>query len=214
MGHPVGVFLSQFFFLCRLIALSGFLLQILSFIPIIYARATTVFLMLFIAFHLIVDMTFYSHFDRHFMVLVFLFPWGDILPSLEGRFKGQFWSAAFSLTTMYAWIDKEPLKRKVIFVQDKDNKKRRIKRSEIWPLANTKMFSKFKALEKQKNGKETINLILEKMKTQQSVFNDGVHSLKRIKKISLEHCFWKTTKDYIQRPKKPDFCEIFVEKKF
>ena len=238
-------------------------MQILSFIPIIYVRATTLFFILFFLFHIIIDITFGSHFDRHFIVVfVFLIPWGDVLPGLPGNFKGRFWSFVslpvlwgrglkkkaiivclfsvslfvftmsvyapyslrhlypFSTTTMYAWIDKpdQPIKRKVIFVVDRDDRKRLVKRAEIWPIAYSKIFSKFREWERtgtKEEALEKIKTVLRKIQKAQPVFNyKGVHSFEFIKTMTLEHCYWNTAKGYILHPNQPDHCRVVVEESF
>ena len=255
-GHPIGLFLSKFFIFSKIAAFLGFATQILAFIPIIYSRITPLFLILFCLFHIIIDLTLGSHFQMHTIVLVFLFPWGSLLPQLSGNFKGYFWPSflkiyklqlkskdwiivamiflvgffvitmsvyapwtlrhiyPFSTTTMYAWIDKEPIKRKVVFIVDRDNRKRRVQRKEIWPLTYDKLFSKIKSIERDKNGQKKIKDILEKTQQFQTFFNKGVWTLEFIKKITLEHCFWHTTKNYVLRPYQPDYCKVFVEKDF
>lgn len=257
LGHPVGLFLSQLSVFSMLIAFSGFTTQILSFIPIIFSRFVVLFLFLFCLFHIIIDVTFGTHFDKHFSVLVFLFPWGNLFPKLSGNLKGHFWSSfadiyklklkpknriiaviislisffvitlslytpyklkplyPFSTTTMYAWTDKEPIKRKIIFVVDSNNRKRQLKQSEIWPLTYDKLFSKLQSLEKDKeNGEQKIKTILRKIQKTQFAFNRGIHSLEFIKKITLSHCFWKTSESYILRSDQPDYCDILAEESF
>ena len=257
-GHPVGLFLSKFSVFSIFVAFSGLITQIFSFLPIIYSRFVLFFLILFCLFHIILDLTFGTHFDKHFIVLVFLFPWGNLLPQLPGSFKGHFWSSfsdvcksklrrghwfliaiisfvsffviimslytpytlrhllyPFSTTTMYAWIDKEPIKRKVIFIVDKNNRQKRLKQSEIWPLTYDKLFTKFRSLEKDKaGGKQKMGAILRKIKESQFTFNKGLYSLEFIKKIKLAHCFWDTAENYILRPYQPDYCETLVEEDF
>ena len=90
-GHPIGLYLSQFFLFSHFIALSGLITQIFSFLPILYSRLVPLFFILFCLFHIIVDVTFGSHFQTHFFVLVFLFPWGNLLTQLSGNFTGRFW---------------------------------------------------------------------------------------------------------------------------
>ncbi|MCZ0933174.1 MAG: hypothetical protein OXJ52_08490 [Oligoflexia bacterium] len=121
----------------------------------------------------------------------------------------------FSTTTMYAWVDKEPIKRKVVFIVDRDNRKRRLERSEIWPLTHDKLFSKFKALEKEEE-KGKMKDILREVKQSQHLFNKraGGRSLEFIKKIQLAHCFWKKSESYISRPSQPDDCDIVIEEEF
>ena len=260
MGHPIGSFLSQFFLVCKFIAFSGFAIQILSFIPIIFPRTIFLFLILFCVFHIIIDITFGTHFDKHFIVLIFLFPWGSLLPQLPGNFKGNFWPALFSLrhikeknsiregrttiimttvflvslfviamsiyapyklqhlypfstTTMYAWIDKEPVKRKKVFVVDRD-KKRHVKRTEIWPLTYDRLFSKLKRMEKDNEPVSKQKDILRQIQNLQPVFNKGVYTLEFIKKMTLENCFWHTTENYILRSDQPDYCNVFIEESF
>jgi len=120
----------------------------------------------------------------------------------------------FSTTTMYAWIDKEPIKRRVIFVIDKDNKKRRVKRNELWPIAYDKLFSKIKALEKEKDFKEKVKVLIRKIKENQNHFNTGFYTLEFVKKMSLENCFWETSKIYVSKPYEPDYCTTVVEENF
>ena len=259
MGHPIGLYLSQFSVFCHLTALLGLITQVGAFLPIFYSWLVPLFFVLFCLFHIIVDVTFGSHFQTHFYALVFLIPWGNLLPWLPGNFTGCFWPSVlgilkdskwkikkglvlgitslvgvfvitmslyapwtfqhlypFSTTTMYAWIDKEPIKRKMIFVMDRDNKKRLLKQSEIWPLTYDKLFSKFKALEKEEGGKQRMKDILRELKRSQPLFNEKVNgrSLESIKKIMLSHCFWETSKKYISNRQQPDYCDIVIEEKF
>ena len=211
MGFPIGIYLSQFLLFSKFTALSGLITQILAFIPIFYSRANLLFFYLFALFHIIVDVTFGTHFNKHFIVLLFLIPWGNFLQSEKNKklklelFNKGFWLSflsflkikkprlknsiiltvmsvlsfftifmslyapyikkhlyPFSTTTMYAWIDKEPIKRRIIFVVDKDNKRRKLEKTEIWPLAYDKLFSKVKALEKEKDFEEKMRVILTK----------------------------------------------------
>ena len=260
MEHPVGLYLSQFTTFAKIMAFTGFVIEALSFLPVIYPATIPLFLTLFSLFHIFVDVGFGHHFDKHFMVLfIFLFPWGDITPGLPGRFKGHFWASfytlckiklgkkstisvliialvslfvltmsiyapykiksmyPFSTTTMYAWIDGEPVVREIIFVTDRDNRKRRLKKSEIRPLAKQRLFSKLRELEKHgKNGEDQIKKILRKIRKFQLEFNNrnGIWTLEFIRKMTLEKCYWKTSRIYISRPYDPDYCRIFVEEVF
>ena len=121
----------------------------------------------------------------------------------------------FSTTTMYAYKDKEPIKRKVVFIVEREGRTRLLSSSEIWPLSYDKLFSKFRSLEKdEKEGKKKMRLILRKLKESQFVFHKGYYSLEFIKKISLQHCFWKKAENYISRRYQPDYCKPFLEEDF
>ena len=257
LGHPIGLYLSQFSLFSQWTAWLSLITQIFSFLPILYSSLIPLFFVLFVLFHIIIDVTLGSHFQTHFYVLVFLFPWGNGLPQLPGNFTGYFWPAfldvckskrsitkgiviavvslvslfvitmslyapwtlqhlyPFSTTTMYAWIDKEPIKRKIVFVVDRDNKKRRLKKSEIWPLTYDKLFSKFKALEKEGKVQEMKDILREIKKTQ-PLFNERVdgRSLEFIKKIQLSHCFWENSEKYRFNRQRPDYCDIVIEEEF
>jgi len=251
MGHPLGVFLSQFSLVCKSLGFLSLLLQLVSFVPIFRSRFTNLFLLLFVLFHITIDITLGNHFRRHFLVLVFLVPWGDLIPSLSGRLKGDFSSSLlkfykemklkevlqmglwllvgafvigmslyapyslkhiypFSTTTMYAFKYAIPYKKRMLVLHDKFGKERPITPQELFPLKN-RIYGRFLRLEKQPQPVAKTKQILEKLR--EPPFNKW-HSLKEATKISLKHCFWKTTKDYASRPKKPDTCKTFAEKIF
>ena len=91
LGHPVGLFLSQLSIFSIVVAFLGLFTQICSFLPIFLPRLTLLFFFLFCLFHIIIDVTFGTHFVNHWTVLVFLFPWGNLLPQFKGNFRGSFW---------------------------------------------------------------------------------------------------------------------------
>ena len=257
--YPIGMYLSQFLTLNKILAFLSLLIQCLSFIPIIYSRAVLFFCMSFFLFHISIDTILGSHFSFHFRVLLFLIPWGWLLPQHSGSFKErplrpllmdqlkQGWTLhsssifiitslissftiimslyavitfkhlyPFSAVTMYAWIDKEPIKRKVIFITDKDNKKRQVERKEMFPLRYYGLFFHLKSLEKKEDGKKKIEEILLKIQKSQALFSPlgKFHNFNDIKKMSLEHCFWRTTKNYLSQPDKPDYCKAWIEQDF
>lgn len=118
----------------------------------------------------------------------------------------------FSTTAMFAWKHKEPLKGSILFITDKNNKKRRVEAKEIWPLLRSrKLFSHLKSLEKKQ-----IEEILLKIQKTQTLFSPlgKFHNFNDIKKMSLEQCFWRTTKNYLSQPDKPDYCEAWIEQDF
>ena len=255
-GQAVGMYLSQFLIFNKILAFLALLLQCLSFIPIIYPRAVLFFCISFFLFQISTDITLGLYFSLHYRVLLFLIPWGWLLPQHSGSFKErplrpllmdqlkQGWKKLhspsvfiitslissftiimslyaviafkplypFSTTAMFAWKHKEPLKGSILFITDKNNKKRRVEAKEIWPLLRSrKLFSHLKSLEKKQ-----IEEILLKIQKTQTLFSPlgKFHNFNDIKKMSLEQCFWRTTKNYLSQPDKPDYCEAWIEQDF
>ena len=101
----------------------------------------------------------------------------------------------FSTTTMYAYMDKEPIKRKVIFIVDRDDRERRLSPSEIWPLTYDKLFSKLQSLERnKKDGKKKMKIILRKLKNLSLFFIKDITVWSLLRKYLCKIAFGRNQK--------------------
>ena len=112
---------------------------------------------------------------------------------------------------MFASIDAVPIIRRKIFIVEQDNTKRLLNKKELSRSIQSGLWYMLK-----NKHTHTIHDILAKIKNNQAPFDqlNEFPSFKFIKQISFENCFWTTSKNYLSNPKKPDYCEVILQKTF
>ena len=122
----------------------------------------------------------------------------------------------FSKTMIFAYIDTVPIKRRKIFIVEQDNTKRLLSKKELNRSIQSGLWFMLKSIKKTNRDTQPNHDILTKIKNNQAPFDqlNNFPSFKFIKQISFENCFWATSKKYLSNPKKPDYCDVILQKTF